>query len=54
MANRAYLCCSTFGRTYPSYQDARFKPERDTVAGAVSTVPLLWLALFRPSDGGVQ
>ncbi len=50
MANRAYLCCSTFRRTYPSYQDPTFKPERDTVAGAVYTVPLLWLALFRPSD----
>jgi hypothetical protein len=37
-------------RTYPSFENPKFKPETHTLAGAESVVPLLWLALFGPDD----
>jgi hypothetical protein len=50
MGNTAYLCCSNFERTYPSFDNPKFRPEVHTLAGARQCVPLLWLALFRPDD----
>lgn len=50
MANRAYLCCSPFERTYPSFENDAYLPQKHTLASSIDSVPLLWLGLFRPSD----
>lgn len=50
MSNYSYLCCSDFPRLYPSERFKAFVQEQHTIACDVNCVPLLWLALFRPSD----
>jgi len=50
MSNLAYLCSSDFDRIYPSFGNPDYDVRDHTVACCVDGVPLLWIALFRPSD----
>ncbi len=50
MANRSYLSVTNTDTIYPSTAEADFTPEEQTVAQGVYCVPVLWFALFRPTD----
>ncbi len=50
MANRAYLCCTSKKHTYPSFQEADYDPESQTVALCAYAIPLLWIAIYRAED----
>src|SRR5262249_24179661 len=50
MANMSYLCVTNAKTTYPSWPPRRFDLNRQTVACAVYSVPLLWTALFHSAD----
>lgn len=50
MSSYSHLCCGLRREIYPSLQEGDYTPEEQTVADAVSRVPLLWLCLFRPDD----
>ncbi len=50
MANSTYLCATLEKKTYPSLRTNDFDAEQRTIAMAVDSVPLLWLAIFRPED----
>src|SRR5262249_34496372 len=50
MANMSYLCVTNAKATYPSWPPRRFNLDRQTVACAVYSVPLLWTPLFRSAD----
>lgn len=50
MANYAYLCVSDQETIYPAFADEFYDPATSTVSSCAWNVPLLWFALFRPSD----
>ncbi len=50
MASRSYLVCARSKKTYPSFQEKRFSPKRQTIASGEWCVPLLWLGCFRKDD----
>jgi hypothetical protein len=54
MSNRSYLSVTNSDTIYPSTAEAEFTPDQQTVAQGVYCVPVLWFALFRPSDVRTQ
>jgi hypothetical protein len=50
VANRSYLCSTDLETIYPSFVDKNYASGEQTIACDVWCVPLLWTALFRPSD----
>ena len=54
MANRSYLVLTDDNLLYPSVVNTDFAPELQTIAHGVYCVPLLWFALFRPTDMRAQ
>jgi hypothetical protein len=50
MGNSSYLCGTDKKLTYPSFKDADYKSEEQTIAMDVYAVPLLWLCLFKQND----
>ena len=49
MSNTAYLMATAPGVISPSVRDG-FTEETQILARSAGTVPLLWLAMFRPAD----
>lgn len=50
MSNRSYLCGSKLSRIQPSNWDEDFDGDSQILVNDVIGVPVLWFALFRPSD----
>jgi hypothetical protein len=50
MANRVFLCSSPTPDIYPSFVQASYDSDEQTIATDVYAVPLPWMALFRASD----
>ncbi|HEY2840032.1 MAG TPA: hypothetical protein VGJ26_12835 [Pirellulales bacterium] len=50
MGNRSYLCTSNVETLYPGRSDPEFDDKLQVIAGGSYTVPLLWMALFRPAN----
>ncbi len=50
MANRSYLCSSPLNTIYPSFVQADYDSDEQTIACDVYCIPILWMCLFRPED----